>query len=309
MLAVVNAAAGGGKGLARWRAAEPELRRRLGAFTTTFTSDADDARAALLRAIAQGETDILAAGGDGTVNLIASVLAEGNGVAHPHSLRLGAVGLGSSNDFHKPFRPDGFVAGVPVRLDFDHTVRHDVGCTRYRTAGGSWATRHWMLNASIGTTAEGNRLYNDGPVERVLKRLHPDAGMVGAALHALFTCGPRPLTLVFDDGAPIAARVTNLGIVKNPHFTGVLRYDSPYEPGSGMFDVHMLGDVSLLQRARVFVGLHRGRFGGQPGTTSWRARRLLVRAERPFAVEGDGEVVVTCEAEFSLRPRALELCT
>jgi diacylglycerol kinase family enzyme len=205
-------------------------------------------------------------------------------------------------------RLDRRIGGVPVRVAFHRTVRHDVGRLRYRLAGGTWDCRRWILNASIGITAEGNRRFNDDRVVRRLKRVYTDLGMAWAALGALRSGEPRGMMLSTDEGRERELLVTNLGIVKNPHFTGALRYDSAYDPGSGRFTVHLLGDVNARDRLRAFLGLRRGRFTGLPGTATWQARSMHVAAEFPFAIEGDGEVVVATEAEFSLDPRALAVC-
>lgn len=309
MLAVVNPTAGGGKGLARWQRVAPRLARQLGAFTTVFPRDADDARAVVHRAVLDGECDLIVGGGDGTVNLVVVTLLQHTSTIDRESVRLGAVGLGSSNDFHKPGRPENLVEHVPVRVAFHQTVRHDVGRLRYRTAQGEWRCRRWILNASVGITAEGNRRFNDDPVVARMKRVHTDLGMAWAALTALRRGEPMAMTVATDGAPERPLRVTNLGIVKNPHFTGVLRYDSAYDPGSGYFTVHLLGDVGAHDRIRAFLGLHHGRFTGLPGTATWRARQLRIRADRAFAVEGDGEIIMTSEAEFTLEPRALAVCT
>jgi diacylglycerol kinase family enzyme len=309
MLAVVNASAGGGKGMARWQRVAPRLARRLGAFTTVFPRDATDAREVIRRALLDGECDLIAAGGDGTVNLVVATILQHTSARDREMLRLGAVGLGSSNDFHKPGRIENLLEHVPARVAFHRTIRHDVGRLRYRMPGGDWSCRRWILNASIGVTADGNRRFNDDPTVARLKRLHADLGMAWAALEALRHGAPRAMTVTTDGGAERVVRVTNLGIVKNPHFTGVLRYDSAYDPGSGYFVVHLLGDVNRRERVRAFLALRRGRFTGRSGTATWPARHLRVASDHPFAVEGDGEVVVTTEAEFSLDPRALAVCT
>jgi len=309
MLALVNPHAAGGNGRVRWERVRASVAALVGNLTTVLPADAREARDAVRRALLAGERDFIAGGGDGTVNLVVDALLAHVTVAERRRLRLGAVGLGSSNDFHKPHRPDGWIGKVPVRLRFDRTVAHDVGRLRYLRPDGEWRCRRFILNASIGVTAEGNRRFNDDPAVARAKRVHPDLGMAWAALAALFDGGPWPMRLATDGGVPETARVTNLGIVKNPYFTGMLRYDSAYEPGNGEFDVHLLGDVSRPARVRAIAALCIGRFTGRPGTSSWRARRLSVSADQPFAVEGDGEIVITTHAEFSLDPRALAVCT
>jgi diacylglycerol kinase family enzyme len=309
MLALVNPHAGGGKGRTRWEHVRGPVAALVGTLTTVLPAGAAEARDAVRRALLAGERDFIAAGGDGTVNLVVDALLTHVTVAERRRLRLAAVGLGSSNDFHKPHRPDGWIGKVPVRLRFDRTVAHDVGLLRYQVPDGAMRCRRFILNASIGVTAEGNRRFNDDPAVARAKRVHPDLGMTWAALAALFDGGPWPMHIATDGAPPVIRRVTNLGVVKSPHFTGMLRYDSAYEPGNGEFDVHLLGDVTRPARVRAIAALCFGRFTGRPGTSSWRARRLSVSADQPFAVEGDGEIVMTTHAEFSLDPRALAVCT
>ena len=89
--------------------------------------------------IAEGARNFVAAGGDGTMNLALNALlnAPGRaGIASPEELRFGAVGLGSSNDFQKPYVSDGRVeaGGIHCRLDFDRATAHDIGCMQAEEA-------------------------------------------------------------------------------------------------------------------------------------------------------------------------------
>jgi diacylglycerol kinase family enzyme len=58
----------------------------------------------------------------------------------------------------------------------------------------------------------------------------------------------------------------------------------------------------------TLAGLLFGRFNGRR-TGSWRATRLRIESDRPFAVEGDGEVVMAIRAYFSVVPDLLRVCT
>jgi diacylglycerol kinase family enzyme len=310
MLVIVNPRAGGGRAAARWRALAPSLGPLPRSFVAIETPDPALVPALVAEHLACGETDFVAAGGDGTVNLVASSIVEHAPPVLLERVTLGAIGLGSSNDFHKPLRGATRLHGVPYRLDFRHTVRHDVGVLAYEDEAGCWQTRFWLLNASVGITAEANRAFN-GPdaVLRWLKRSVPPVGMTYAALRGILGHRAAELTLARDDGPPIGVRVRNLGIVKNPHVAGVLRYDSPHEPNGGRFYAHLLEDVSLVGLARALLGLARGRFTGRPGTGSWEVARLVLEAPRPFTIEADGETVTARRARFSTLPAALQVCT
>ncbi len=102
----------------------PELERRAGAFDVEEVGPFDCVAASVREAVAKGERAFIAAGGDGTVNLLLNAVMElGSGVT---DIRIGAVGLGSSNDFHKPHGPDSVIAGVPVRVDCNSARPCDV---------------------------------------------------------------------------------------------------------------------------------------------------------------------------------------
>lgn len=310
MLVVLNPNAGGGKALERWSRAERRVRQLAGPFEVIAVRDPHAVRGHVARALDAGERRFVAAGGDGTVNLVLNAIVHHASPSVLQAVQLGAVGLGSSNDFHKPFRRAHTVRGIPYRLNFRATVRHDVCLIRYRDAGGRVRTRHWVINASVGTTAEANYFFNTGDrVLRWLKRVSPGRGIGYAALRTLARYRSREMTLHLDGADTLRTRVLNLGIVKNPHFAGGLRYDSRYQPDSGRMDVHLLRDVSILRAVAAFWRLARGRFAGQRGTQSWQATRVEVAADQPFALEGDGEVTLVREASFTVNPRLLQVCT
>lgn len=348
MLVLLNPRAGGGTAASRWAAVGAGVRAltdrdELGALASDTDPGGplevlllpDPAEAASLVAarFAAGRRTFVAAGGDGTVHGLVNALVAALPGPELGEVRLGAVGLGSSNDFHKPLSERRVVDGVPVRLDAAGARQHDVGRLRWLDPRGREWTRHWIVNGSVGLTADANTFFNGGDrVLGLLKRRAPKTAIVYAALRTLLRHRPRCLELRLDgvdsggdgtsgvgDGTPgvadgvlaIPARPTlvdNLGVVKNPHFAGDFRYDGPHEPASGTFCVHRLEGRSRLGLVRAMASLAGGRFAGTPGASSRVARRLVVRAEEPFAVEVDGEVLVALEAEFSIHPHRLALC-
>ena len=308
MIVILNPHAGGGTALGKWRKIEPRVREVLGGFDTVTMDRAEWVHRLVADRLAEGETDFVAAGGDGAVNLLATCLLESVPIQDLNSIRLGAIGLGSSNDFHKPLSDDRLIDGVPCRLDFGAASPIDVCHVAYTDDDGRRHHRPWLINASIGATAEANGFFNRP--DRILSFLKHRATGPAILYAAVVTLLRRPSRrLVFSlDGRPCKeARVANLGVVKNPHFTGSLRYDSPYRPADGRFHVHMLADVTRPRLLLALARLARGRFSGQRGARSWQATRLTVRADLPFAVEGDGEVVFTRDASFSLVPRQLKV--
>jgi diacylglycerol kinase family enzyme len=310
MIVILNPNAGAGTARAKWTRLEPRIRDRLGPLKLVVTTNATAVDLVVAEALRNGETEFVAAGGDGTVNLVMNAILEHAPRGAVEHIKLGAIGLGSSNDFHKPLSRERAIDGVPFKLDFVSTVRHDVGLLTYRDAEDRLQTRRWMINVSVGTTAEANHFFNNpNTLLRFFKRFSPWRGMVYAALRTLVGHRPSKMSITVDENDSVHTRVRNLGVVKNPHFTGALRYDSPYEPGGGHFYVHLLRNLPFPRVVLALARLAFGKFSGQKGTRSWRATRLRIQAERPFAVEGDGEVVTTSRAYLSVVPDLIQVCT
>ncbi len=197
-----------------------------------------------------------------------------------------------------------------MKLDFGAAIPHDVGVLTYLDEANALCSRRWLVNASIGTAAEANRFFNHPNfLLRVLKRFLPSLGMIYAALRTVVGYRSRKMVITVDESDTVYTRVKNLGVVKNPHFTGALRYDTPHEPGGGYFYVHLLKNVPLPSLAVTLLGLLRGKFAGRKGARSWRATRLRIEADQPFTVEGDGEVVTATRAYLTLVPDLLQVCT
>lgn len=309
MLAIINPAAGAGRALAKWARIEGRLREKVGPISIFISSSEEHLDAAMPRLLAQGHREFIAAGGDGTVNAVLGAIVAHADDAMLRGISVGAVGLGSSNDFHKPFREK--IDGVPCRIDFGNTHGHDIGLLGYDDARGATRSRYWFINASIGIAAEANHLFNHpGRILHFLKRVSTSVAIAYAAVAAIITNRPRTLTLTIGDRQYDSYGVRNLGMVKNPHFAGSLRYDSPHRPDSGSFHVHRLASATRVKLLAALARLARGRFAGGPDTQSWLTRQATVRnGGDPFLVECDGEVLEACVARFSILPGNLRLCS
>jgi len=281
----------------------------VGPVSTLVSTSPQHLDAAIPDLLARGHREFLAAGGDGTVNAVLGAI-----VAHADEdllpwITVGAVGLGSSNDFHKPFRTT--IDGIPCRIDRHRVRGHDIGRLEYEDPQGGAGSRYWFVNASIGIASEANDFFNHPDrLLRFLKRVSTSLAIAYAALVAVFTNQPRALRLTVDDRSVAHDRVRNLGFVKNPHFAGSLRYDSPHLPDSGCFHIHRLGAVTRSGLLQALARLARGRFAGGRKTRSWLARQAEVRnGGDPFLVECDGEVVRASFARFSILAPKVRLCS
>ncbi|KPK83310.1 MAG: hypothetical protein AMS25_00130 [Gemmatimonas sp. SM23_52] len=259
----------------------------------------------------QGHEAIIAAGGDGTVNAVINALMDAD-TDRPHEpLALGAIGLGSSNDFHKPIAGRRCVQGAPMRIDVDGARPVDLGKVTSRDAQGRTRVRYFAINASLGVTALGNFLFNHP--DRALawaKGRSVSAAIALAIAEALIRFRPLPLTICVTGSTQhhTTYEVVNLGILKNVHFTGCLRYDTPVTPDDGLFDVNLYEGLGTPGMLCALCHLSRGSFLGTRGSHHWRADHLEVHSPIPIPLETDGEVYLVSEARFEVVPSCLRLC-
>ncbi len=330
MLIVLNEHAGYGRAAARWCSVRPELERRLGSIETVTARSPDEARDAVRRALESEERAVIAAGGDGTVNLLVNAIMSVDGAS---ALALGAVGLGSSNDFHKPHGSRSIIEGIPVRVDCDHAREVDVIRVDYGgvgegegpeesaegrgadrgggdTAGrGEAETRYAIINASMGITAEANYNFNHPTgFTRAASRLSVDAAILASVVRTLATYRDIPCSIRIDDHDEGEFMISNLGVVKNPHFAGSFCYDTLISPDDGKLGINLCERLNSFQVFATLAALSRRRFQGRPKTRCWKGESALVESEVEFAVEMDGEVVRARRAEFTVLPRRMRCC-
>jgi diacylglycerol kinase family enzyme len=290
-------------GAKRWAKVEPELRRRIGEFDVEELRSEGAVKEQVRAAFVRGVRNFAAAGGDGTVNLVANAMLE----LGERGVVLGAVGLGSSNDFHKPFRKEDFIAGMPVRVEFARARPVDTIRIEYGTEPGAY--RFCLLNASIGITAEANAFFNTRTaIIQALQRISQDLAVTAAALRSLFMFNDIPARLVIDDEPALDLPITNLGVIKRPNFAGSLKYDTEVSLDDGRLGINATYGLSLFGRVAALTALSRGRFQGRPNTLCRHGTDVKVTSEREFAVELDGEIVRTRSARFSVIPKAIKVC-
>jgi diacylglycerol kinase (ATP) len=308
MIVILNPRACGGKAARKWGQVESEIRSRLGPFEIYPSDDAAGCREFIGKRLIEGEREFVAAGGDGTVNMLLNILLEQLPIDDWHDLKVGAIGLGSSNDFHKPFDKHGRIGSSPCRIDFHSAAAHDVGHITYNNLDGDPGERYWIINCSVGVTAEANRFFNNPDIIlNFLKRSSTGLAILYSALRTLATYRAVNLTINSNNLEGEHITVENLGVVKNPHFSGDFCYGSPIEPCSGAFYVHLMEKKSMAAKLLALWSLARPH-SAQPMIQSWRAKNLTMTAETALAVEFDGEVITSNSVAFSIIQGAIKLC-
>ncbi len=307
MIAYVNPRAGAGRGMARWSSIESRMSRTYRDLHIVMADAPDSAERAVRRAQQSPGRRIVAVGGDGTVNALVNALLNGDHNGGP-PCTLGAIGTGSSNDFHKPFTAEATIGAFPARLDFDRASAYDAGRVEWTNAEVPSA-RYFFLNASAGITAAGNARFNvPGPLLGLLKRAHVPSAILFTALTTLLGFRNVHIRLTLGTEHLLDVPLTNLGILKSPHFSGDLRYDTAGDYENGKFVVVACTGMNTLERITLFRALRRGSLAGVQHVRRWSTSAVTLESPCPIGIEFDGETVLAQSARFTVVPHALQVC-
>jgi len=261
----------------------------------------------ILDSVKKGKTYFVIAGGDGSINYFLNRCIELLKPDDLNQLKIGAVGIGSSNDFHKPFQLTNMIENVPYKINFKNTVQRDVGCLLYEKDGKT-QKKYFLINASIGITAEGNNFFNNPDfILRHLKKINTQFAITYAVIKNILTYKNFDTT-IGGCNESFTADISNLGILKSAFFTGKLRYQSDPELNNGVFDVHLYESLSKVKLLKLFYNLSNGKPDNSLNKKFWRTDRIKISSKNEFAVEFDGEVITTKSAEFSVIPGLIKVC-
>jgi diacylglycerol kinase (ATP) len=297
----VNECCAFGKGKKRWKKIAKSGDSRLLSMQAA-TLRPEDCDAWVQSHIQKGTRRFVAVGGDGTVNVLANALVR----SFKEPVCLGAIGTGSSNDFHKPFRNVNSIAGFPCRLDFAKPLRADLIRIRDLTMQ---IERYALINASVGLTADANHYFNHpDAILRQLKSVSSQLAIFYAALRTLCVYQTRSVEVAVDEHEAQSAVVSNIGIVKNRHFSGSFRYGFGAEPDSGDFYLYLCRNLSRSECLRTLFSLLKGSFRSQAKKSAQRAKSLRLSAQSPLTVELDGEVMRMKEVEIGIEAKRILLC-
>jgi diacylglycerol kinase (ATP) len=239
-------------------------------------------------------------GGDGTVSETVNGFYDGDRPVAPEA-ELAIVSRGSGCDFIRTFGiPKGTDAALEVAAGGEaRTVDLGrVGCTG---PDGRPATRLYCNIASAGMTGI--------TADRVNRSGKPLGATVAFAWGVVVTfVGHHNSRFHVSVDDRRIDQVCNNVIVGNcRYFAGGMKILPMADPGDGLLDVLVWGDVGKADLARNLHRLYRGTHVNHPKADFSRATRVVVETETPMPIEADGELPGVTPVTFEAVPAALRL--
>ena len=246
---------------------------------------------------------VVAAGGDGTVHHVVNAMANLDDDLRD-AMIFGAIGLGSSNDAHKPV--GGRIGRIPVLLDWQSASPHDLCHLEVELPDGSSLRRWWLLNGSSGVQALANHRFNAGEgMIGVLKRLHTDSAIAWTAISTILRWRGQQLKITLDDAPASTAElrtIASIAVMKCRHVAGSFRFPKLVDADDGQLAVAVIGEVGRWRLLGDLVTLMRDRFcmtDRHQHRELHVARRVQLEPSEPAPFEMDGEVIVAIRAVYT----------
>jgi diacylglycerol kinase (ATP) len=293
-LAIVNPAAGGGRGA---KLLDPALQRlRAGGIEVEVatTHARGDATRIAREAYKRGTRNFIAVGGDGTsYEVVNGLFPEALGGEHP---TLAFLPLGTGNSFLRDFSDRGVEFAIESLLA--QRVRPcDVIRLRHREG-----TLYYINLLSMGFTSD---------VATLRARRFNGWGELGYVLSIFLTLARfyrRPFKLRFDDETKFDKRPCLFLTFNNSKFTGGTMMIAPQaEINDGLIEYVRWGPISRLGLIRNLPTLYDGTHVQHPLAERKPARRVEFDLDAAVDVMVDGEVLTLHCEELDVLPGALNI--
>ena len=303
---IVNPNCHQGHGWKRWLSIKTDVLKHLPGAREVVTKNMDYLNAQLDSLFhCREETIIVSAGGDGSIHYLANKLLR-SGDADKSKITLGAIGLGSSNDFHKPFRS--FIKNIPVRIDTAGPfLCHDVGRALYIDENKNQQEKFFVVNASFGATAEGNWNFNNpGRILKWLKKNNTNVAIQYAAITTILSHKNKFCSIRFDNEER-KVLMSNINLLKIPYVSGSLHYQQSIFRDDGRLGLNICHNMSKWELLQTLFDLEKGKFAQNGHKISLLTDRFHLASKTPIVFECDGETIKTFEVQVSVIPKAIKL--
>ena len=309
MYLILNKYAAGGRVEKKWEHVKDAIIQRFDNINIIDLQNHMTLETVIKEAFEKDDKDFIIAGGDGTINLFINKLIGTTDVKEIKDVRIGSIGIGSSNDFHKPIIKENLINEIPIKINFNSSEPRDVGVIKYRT-GSEFLHKYFLLNASIGVTAEANNLFNKpDSILKILKKYFTPLAILYAAVKTIFAYKNYEAKIIFKSNEAYSFRISNLSIIKNPNFSGDLSYPGEANYQNGIYDVFLAHSMNKLDLINLLKSLSKKSFPKNGKTKYCTSSKIKITAENNFLIEFDGEIISTNCAEFSILNKYLNICT
>lgn len=296
---ILNPAAGSG----RARSAGLALQAKLPDSNLLLTEGPGDAVRLAREARRQGSDTIVAIGGDGTIQQVATGLTlEEDGQRAEHQTCLAILPAGTGGDYRRSFSWTDSVSQLLTRVS-SREVRHvDFGRLTYTDEEGEKVTGFANV-LSFGLGGLTDQFVESGP-----KWLGGRAAFLLGAVRATAVHQTIPVELILDGVLVETAPFSNVAVCIGKYFGGGMKIAPEADLSDGLFDVVTM-EMNRMRTFALSVDIYRGAHLQRAGVKTYRCKRLEARLTRKgqYLLDADGEQLGILPLSAEILPAAVRL--
>ncbi|MFO7617108.1 MAG: diacylglycerol kinase family lipid kinase [Bacteroidales bacterium] len=255
-----------------------------------------------IQALEDGCDYLVAVGGDGTLNEVVNGYLKFEGPGRGRVI-LGLLPYGTGNDFAR---------GVGIRRDLgqfeemlkkSEPVRLDAGALRFKKKDGSIFVRYFDNIADLGLGADVVARVNGVHLRK--KIMGGTLTFFLSVIITFMTFRHKKVRITWD-GFSWEGPVLSLVVANGRYFGSGFGIAPEARMNDGLFEVVILGKLSILDYLKNYMKLRRSEKIDHPEVFYHRAAKLYVEEEKAIIiVEADGELEGHAPLEFECLPGAL----
>ena len=299
-LVIVNPNAGKGLGKKDWVIISSILDSYKINFRSDFTTKKHDAIRISRRGIEDGYRQIIAVGGDGTMNEIVNGCFRQKS-CDPKEIKLGMITVGTGNDWGRMFDiPHDYEGAIEVIAKGKHRLQ-DAGEAFYFS--GTRRLKRFFINiAGLGFDALVVRRTN----------IQKDKGRSGKALY-LWTLLRSLLAYSYTsteidiDGKVIINDVFTISLGIGKYSGGGMVQTPNAIPDDGLFDITIIKRIRKGEVIRSLKMLYDETILSHPKIEGFTGKRILIDSDPLIHLEADGESLGHSPIEFNIIPRSINI--
>lgn len=297
-LAIVNPNAGRGKGQKDWNEISSLLKKHELQFAVSFTEKKLHAIDLTKEGIAAGYRNIIAVGGDGTLNEVVNGVFT-QSVCPTQDVVLSMITVGTGNDWAKMFGiSKDYEDAVKIIKEYKVTP-HDTGViTCFR--GADQEKRYFLNIAGLGFDAAVTTRTN----------AQKDKGSSGKAVYLLnllksLFAYKNIRTEVVIDGVKTESETFTISVGIGRYSGGGMRQTPGAIPDDGLFDITIISKMGKLEIIMNLQKLYDGTILEHRKIKGYRGKTVNINSLQPIFVEADGESLGHSPVEINIIPKSI----
>ena len=297
--AVVNPHSANGRTRKRWPEYLIKLREAGYLIVYSYTTEPGEATRITQRMLEAGYTQIIAVGGDGTMNEVVNGFFS-NGRLINANAQLAFFSHGTGGDLIRTLRIPRGIEGFIEVLRRGQKRLIDVGEVIFQNEDRQQVCRYFLNVADVGLGGE-----TVARVNRQSKLLGGKLSFLIGSVLSILSYRNKVMCCEIDGEVVYQGRLNSIMVANGRYIGGGMMIAPDAELDDGLFDIVCLGNFSSLKLLRYLPRIYKGTHLEIPGVMVKRGRSVVITTVEKALLDIDGEQPGQAPLTFSLHPKAL----